>query len=318
MLSKCLSFLKQHKYHQLHHQHLYYQLQNFHLLKFPTLKQKNLLSKDLLELEKAVKELKQVDHSTSILASIKSQVPSIVKNYLGSSLPDAFKKVLQSHTEELKKELSKKRNYKDVSEESVQANVIKEVKNFLPQFLLHVVKEALKKTLSSLGQSSSQGQFAIQATESLSEYELKKILYEKMHKSQSHMTNDTHHELYDALTWSMLLAEATMKGGDNHDKVLKKRDRGDDQYEDPSAVSNQGKKTKKTRFNESGSSKKTSTTKESSKDSDNVEQTFDDKVGDASQPPPTNADETQANAALRISKKDWFKKAPRLKILDPG
>ncbi|GJZ17945.1 hypothetical protein Tco_0554068 [Tanacetum coccineum] len=276
MLSKCLSFLKQHKFHQLHHQHLYYQLQNFHLLKFPTLKQKNLLSKDLLELEKAVKELKQVDHSTSILASIKSQVPSIVKNYLGSSLPDAFKK-----------------------------------------FLLHVVKEALKKTLSSLGQSSSQGQFAIQATESLSEYELKKILYEKMHKSQSHMTNDTHHELYDALTWSMLLAEATTKGGDNHDKVLKKRDRGDDQYEDPSAVLNQGKKTKKTRFNNSRSSKKTSTTKESSKDSNKVEQTFDDKVGDASQPPPTNADETQTNAAPRISKKDWFKKAPRLKILDP-
>ncbi|GKB95350.1 hypothetical protein Tco_0981487 [Tanacetum coccineum] len=70
------------------------------------------------KLEKAVKELKQADHSTTILASIKSQVPSVVEDYLGSSIPDAFKKVLQSHTEEPKKELSEKRDYKDVIEES--------------------------------------------------------------------------------------------------------------------------------------------------------------------------------------------------------
>ncbi|GJR60663.1 hypothetical protein Tco_1502825 [Tanacetum coccineum] len=70
------------------------------------------------KLEKAVKELKQADHSTTILASIKSQVPSVVEDYLGSSIPDAFKKVLQSHTEEPKKELFEKRDYKDVIEES--------------------------------------------------------------------------------------------------------------------------------------------------------------------------------------------------------
>ncbi|GJV27399.1 hypothetical protein Tco_1383847, partial [Tanacetum coccineum] len=39
------------------------------------------------ELERAVKELKQADHSTTILASIRSQVPSVVKEYLGFSLP---------------------------------------------------------------------------------------------------------------------------------------------------------------------------------------------------------------------------------------
>nr|GEX35319.1 putative nucleotidyltransferase, ribonuclease H [Tanacetum cinerariifolium] len=74
-----------------------------------------------------------------------------------------------------------------------------------------VVKEALVKTLLSFGQSSSQGQSAIQATESLSEYELKKIIYDKMHKSQSNMTQKMHQELFDALTWSMLLDEASMK-----------------------------------------------------------------------------------------------------------
>ncbi|GJX42222.1 hypothetical protein Tco_0257212 [Tanacetum coccineum] len=246
------------------------------------------------ELERAVKELKQAEHSTTILASIRSQVPSVVKEYLGSSLPDSFQKVLQSHTEELKKELSEKRNYKDIIEDSVQDNVINEVKNFLPKFLPQALKEALEKTLLSFGQSSSQGQSTIEAAEFLSKYELKKILYAKMHKT-------------------------TTKECDNPNKVLKKRDRGDDQDEDPSAGSNQGKKTKKRIFNESESSKKTSTTKESSigkspakmsksrksvttkesveepvfeTASDDVEQTIDDKVGDVGQPPHTDADET--------------------------
>ncbi|GKA12920.1 hypothetical protein Tco_0692466 [Tanacetum coccineum] len=56
-------------------------------------------------LEKDVKELKQVDHSIVILESIKSQVPHIVNEYLGSSLRDSLQKVLQKHTEELKQEL---------------------------------------------------------------------------------------------------------------------------------------------------------------------------------------------------------------------
>ncbi|GJS12379.1 hypothetical protein Tco_0369175 [Tanacetum coccineum] len=232
-------------------------------------------------------------------------------------------------------------DYKDVIEESVQANVINEVKNFLPKFLPQAVKEALEKTPPSLGQSSFQDQSAIQAVESLSEYELKKILYEKMHKSQYNLTHNTHQELYDALTWSMLLDEANMKKGDKPDTVLKKRDRGDDQDEDPLSRSNQGKKTKKRRVNESESSKKTSITKESSKGKspartsksvtikesveelvfkialEDVEQTVDDKVGDAGQPPHTDSDETQADVASKISKKDWFKKSPRPETLDP-
>ncbi|GJW56989.1 hypothetical protein Tco_0103720 [Tanacetum coccineum] len=109
----------------------------------------------------------------------------------------------------------------------------------------------------------------------------------------------------------MLLDEANMKKGDKLDSVPKKRDRGDDQDEDPSAGSNQGKKTKKIRCDESESSKKTSTTKESSKD--DVEQTVDD-VG---QPPHNDVDETQADAASKIPKKDWFQNAPRPEILNP-
>ncbi|GJV02469.1 hypothetical protein Tco_1336038 [Tanacetum coccineum] len=184
-----------------------------------------------------------------------SQVPSVVKDYLGSNLPNAFQKVLRSYTEELKKELSEKRDYEDAIEQSVQANVINKVKNFLPKFLPQAVKEALEKNPPSLSHSSFHGQSAIQATESLSKYELKKILYEKMHKIPSNLTHNIHQELYDALTWSMLLDEANMKKGDKPDTVLKKRDRGDDQDDEPSAGSNHDKKNKKRRVNESESTK---------------------------------------------------------------
>nr|GEX19836.1 hypothetical protein [Tanacetum cinerariifolium] len=63
-------------------------------------------------LEKDVQELKQVDHSSIMLASIRSQVPSVVNEYLRSSLGVTLQKVLQKHTEELIQQHS----LKDVSE----------------------------------------------------------------------------------------------------------------------------------------------------------------------------------------------------------
>ncbi|GJT94654.1 hypothetical protein Tco_1090172 [Tanacetum coccineum] len=60
------------------------------------------------ELEKEVKELKKVDHSTTIHVSIRSQVPTAVNEYLGTSLGDTLQKVLQKHTEELRHEFSQK------------------------------------------------------------------------------------------------------------------------------------------------------------------------------------------------------------------
>ncbi|GJW91195.1 hypothetical protein Tco_0168748 [Tanacetum coccineum] len=146
------------------------------------------------KLEKEVFKLKQVDHSAEVLASIQSQVPSVVNAYLGTSLGDSLQK----------------------------------------------------------------------AAKSLSEYELKNILYDKMHESQSHPTHDTNQELYDALAWSIKLDENNSTRGRNPDTVLKKIDRRDDQDEDSSAGQNQGKKTKRRRTKESESSKKASTTKETS------------------------------------------------------
>ncbi|GKE03233.1 hypothetical protein Tco_1395251 [Tanacetum coccineum] len=210
------------------------------------------------ELEQAVKELKQVNHSIAILASIKSQVPSVVKDYLGSSLPDAFQK------------------------------------NFLPKFLPQAVKEALEKSPLSLGQSFPLRSIRYSSSGVFFKYELKKILYEKMHKSHSNLTHVTHQELFDVLAWSMLLDETNMEKGDKPDSVPKKRDRGDDHDEDPSAGSNQEEPVKELVFE---------------KALDDVEQTFDDKID--------TADETQADVIPKISKKDWFKDSPKPEVLDP-
>ncbi|GJZ08762.1 hypothetical protein Tco_0543045 [Tanacetum coccineum] len=53
------------------------------------------------KLEKDVSELKTIDHSTEALAILKSQVPFVVDNYLGSKIEDVFQKELKKHTADL-------------------------------------------------------------------------------------------------------------------------------------------------------------------------------------------------------------------------
>ncbi|GJW19307.1 hypothetical protein Tco_0026743 [Tanacetum coccineum] len=60
----------------------------------------------ITDLEKDVKELKTVDHSATLLSTIKSKVLNAVKEYLGTSLDDALYKVLQKHSVDITKEHS--------------------------------------------------------------------------------------------------------------------------------------------------------------------------------------------------------------------
>nr|GEY47423.1 hypothetical protein [Tanacetum cinerariifolium] len=60
----------------------------------------------LSDLEKEVKELKNVDHSLTLLLKLKSKVPNAVKEYLGTSLDDALYKVLKKHDGDIIKEFS--------------------------------------------------------------------------------------------------------------------------------------------------------------------------------------------------------------------
>ncbi|GJY63698.1 hypothetical protein Tco_0465158 [Tanacetum coccineum] len=52
-------------------------------------------------LEQEMSEVKKTDHSTDVLASIKSQVPTVVDKYLGTKLDDALLMILERHTADL-------------------------------------------------------------------------------------------------------------------------------------------------------------------------------------------------------------------------
>ncbi|GJT75207.1 hypothetical protein Tco_1041932, partial [Tanacetum coccineum] len=82
-------------------------------------------------LEKDVKELKEADNTTTLCASLKSEMPSAVHAFLGSSLGDELHKVIQKHTKELIQKYPQQVDYKEIIEELVQANLINEVKNQL-------------------------------------------------------------------------------------------------------------------------------------------------------------------------------------------
>nr|GEU80659.1 retrovirus-related Pol polyprotein from transposon TNT 1-94 [Tanacetum cinerariifolium] len=88
-------------------------------------------------------------------------------------LGDSLQKMLQKHTKELKQQYPQHVKYKDAIDESVQANVINEVKNLLPKYLPKAIfyfatlviqctiKKSLEKTLIVFAQSSSQGQSSL-------------------------------------------------------------------------------------------------------------------------------------------------------------
>ncbi|GKC31566.1 hypothetical protein Tco_1038860 [Tanacetum coccineum] len=99
------------------------------------------ISQSVYVLEKDVQDLKTVDHTITLIASLRSRIPSAVNAYLGSSLGYALQKVLRKHTEELKQQYSQQVDYKEMIEGSVQANVINEVKNLLPKFLPKAVSD---------------------------------------------------------------------------------------------------------------------------------------------------------------------------------
>ncbi|GJV18003.1 hypothetical protein Tco_0480757 [Tanacetum coccineum] len=134
-----------------------------------------------------------------------------------------------------------------MNEESVQENIINEVKRQLAKLLpkavsdfatlviQSMVKNALEKTPLLVAQSSSQAPPSLKAAESLSEYELKTILFDKMDKSRSYLTHDKHQVLFDALLNSILLDDVVARGQADPENVLRKRDRDD---EDPSAGPN--------------------------------------------------------------------------------
>ncbi|GJU32372.1 hypothetical protein Tco_1175961 [Tanacetum coccineum] len=213
------------------------------------------------KLEKDVSELKKTDHSAESLATLKSQVPTVVEHYLKSKIGDDLQKVLQRHTADLIQKYSVKPTPEfskiqkptiDLEQESEKSAIeIRKIKRE------HAEKQKMPKyTIKSIDKAA------------LKEYDLKSALYQTMHENMSFNRNPANHALYHALMEALIedknamdkrVADTVKNHKRQHD------DDDDDDDEDPLAGPNHGKKTKRRRTEELESSNKPSTTKETPK-----------------------------------------------------
>ncbi|GKE95099.1 hypothetical protein Tco_1579954 [Tanacetum coccineum] len=214
---------------------------------------------------------------------------------------------------------------------------------FLPKVVSDLVNPRIKSLICDVVQknttliaqsSSTRAQPSSKATDSLSELELKQLLFDKVDKIRSYMSHDKHQDLYDALLNSILLNEAVARGDVNPDTVLRKRDRNDDQ--DPTGGSDQRKEKKRKKRTNAEPSKKSSGSKKSTKGNTTSKTSKTDKsvTSDESVQEPAHEiaidveeptqdegvkhmDQPQADDTPKNDYSIWFKQPPRPETLDP-
>ncbi|GJX77059.1 hypothetical protein Tco_0323870 [Tanacetum coccineum] len=193
-----------------------------------------------------------------------------------------------------------------------------EVSNFAP----HVIEKVFHKTHDevTLGKASSQPQSTYEAASTLTEFELKKILLDKMEKSESYLTAPEHRECYDGLKKSYALDQDFFYSYDVY--ILKHGRKDKDKNKDPSAGSDLGLKRRKTskdaepttdpkkKDSTSGSSKGTkSQLRSSGKSVQSEEPVFEvtdsNMTQDQERDMGDNEDEPRKETA---SRSEWFKK----------
>ncbi|GJV64240.1 hypothetical protein Tco_1475068, partial [Tanacetum coccineum] len=203
-------------------------------------------------LEKGLSKIKQVDQYAQALFTI----PTIVDRYIDNKLREAIQKAILAHNLDCREEAqAEKRDYIELVDTSMRAILKEEVK-------LNFLRFSLK--------SSSQPKSTYKAAASLFEFELTKILIDKMDKNKSYDKADYKRELYDALVKSYQTDKDLF---DTYGEVfMLKRSRDDkDKDQDPSDGSDRWMKRKK-------SSKEA----ESSRDSRSKEKKYSSTSKDAS------------------------------------
>ncbi|GKE27165.1 hypothetical protein Tco_1442549 [Tanacetum coccineum] len=181
-------------------------------------------------LETKLSQLKQADHSAQLLEF--------------------------SYTKEFEKKAQKERKlYIDVVKKSVKDIIKDEVKSLLPQilpkkvsdFATPMIQSTINESLENviLAKSSSQPKSTYEAATLVTEFELKKILLDKVEKSKSYQADPEHRELYDGLVKSYNIEKDLFSSYGNVYSL--KRDRDDkDKDEDPFTGSDRGLKKRKT------------------------------------------------------------------------
>ncbi|GJY90713.1 hypothetical protein Tco_0505909 [Tanacetum coccineum] len=205
-------------------------------------------------LEKDLSEIKQVDQYAQDLSSI----PAIVDRYIDNKLGEAIQKAIVAHNLDCREEAqAENRDYIELVDTSMRTILKEEVNTQLPQILPQAVLDfAIPSTY--------------EAATSLSEFDLTKILIDKMEKNKSYDKADYKRQLYDALVKSYQTDKDLF---DIYGEVftLKRSQDDRDKDQDPSAGSDRGttrrkssKETKSSIDSRSKEKKSSSTSKDAS------------------------------------------------------
>ncbi|GJU92697.1 hypothetical protein Tco_1317453 [Tanacetum coccineum] len=181
-------------------------------------------------LEQEMSEVKKTDHSADVLASIKSQVPTVVDKYLGTKLDDALLKILERHTADLIEKYSVLPGPESIKNQESEKS---------PKEIIRIKREQ--------GEEKQDSTYSIRSTDkvALEEFDLKSALFKHMNKNKTANRNPANYHLYHALMEALIADEDAMdkevavKVKDHKRKHDSDDEEDDDDDEGPSAGSNQ-------------------------------------------------------------------------------
>ncbi|GKE09597.1 hypothetical protein Tco_1413148, partial [Tanacetum coccineum] len=147
------------------------------------------------KLEQDMSEVKKIDHSAAVLASIHSYVPLVVDKYVGTKPDDALLKALERHTADLVEnysvlptpESSKKQESEKSLEEVIRIKREQEEKKQDPTYTIKSTDKVV-----------------------LEEFDLKSALFKFMHKNKFANKNPANNRLYHALMKALIEDENAM------------------------------------------------------------------------------------------------------------
>nr|GEU79663.1 hypothetical protein [Tanacetum cinerariifolium] len=250
-------------------------------------------------LEFEMSELKQ----TNEFAKDVSSILGIVDKYLASKMKEAVNVVVQLQTNKLREEAQAENqeflNQVDSTKKTIIKDQVKaQVSKIMPKIKKYVTESLGAKVLV---RSTNQPQTAYAVAASLLEFELKKMLIDKIEANKSINRPDTQKNLYNALVESYNSDKDIITS--YGDVVLLKRGRDDqDKDENPSAGSDRGTKKRKSGKDDESSKDSSHTVEETGMQQD---QEF------------VTGDNDEQPVGKEVTKVDWFKKPERPPTLDP-
>ncbi|GJY08080.1 hypothetical protein Tco_0375134 [Tanacetum coccineum] len=250
----------------------------------------------VVKLEKDMSELKKIDHSAETLATLKSQVPTVIDNYLGSKFGDVLQKELQKHTADLIQKYYVKPTPESSKIQTPKINLEQELE-----------KSALeiRKIKKEQAEKQKMPKYTIKSTdkETLKEYDQKSSLYQTINENKQHDDDKDDDEDPSA-------------GPNQGKKTKRRRTKESESSMKPSTTKETSKGKALSKSSKTG---KSATIKKLVEEPivevvmDNLETNAnEDVVNDANRPQDDVAPKTD-----KLSRDTWFKQPPRPLTPDP-